>query len=112
MFIAGANGGFGVYPMQPPTILNPYVNTTITRTRRRGGWRIGRRGSNIQFGSGSYGPSTWCCRRFSPSKIDRCSRSLFPLMFIGFNCLYWSIMTFLSQLATNQKDFVPFKQHS
>lgn len=54
-----------------------------------------------------------CCKLFSPSKIDRCARIAFPLIFIMFNYLYWSIMTFISQhKATNQKTFVPLKQNN
>ncbi|KAI1721608.1 neurotransmitter-gated ion-channel ligand binding domain-containing protein [Ditylenchus destructor] len=81
-----------VYHQQPI----PYMNVSVRRGKR---WRIG---------GGSSDGTGWCCRRFSPSKIDRCSRSGFPLLFIGFNCLYWSIMSILSSWTTNQQEFVPF----
>ncbi|CAJ0580984.1 unnamed protein product, partial [Mesorhabditis spiculigera] len=39
-----------------------------------------------------------CCQICSPAKIDKCSRYAFPLIFIGFNVIYWSIMHFLASL--------------
>uniref|UniRef100_A0A0K0EDH7 Gamma-aminobutyric acid receptor subunit beta n=1 Tax=Strongyloides stercoralis TaxID=6248 RepID=A0A0K0EDH7_STRER len=41
--------------------------------------------------------ATRTCRTITPSKIDRCSRSVFPIIFIIFNLGYWTIMTILSQ---------------
>lgn len=64
-----------IYHQQPI----PYMNVSVRRGKR---WRLG---------GGSSDGTGWCCRRFSPSKIDRCSRSGFPLLFIGFNCLYWFV---------------------
>uniref|UniRef100_A0A915DEM3 Uncharacterized protein n=1 Tax=Ditylenchus dipsaci TaxID=166011 RepID=A0A915DEM3_9BILA len=75
----------------------PYLNTSQRGSRR---WRMS--------GADGLSGANWCCRRFSPSKIDRCSRSGFPLLFIGFNCLYWSVMSVLSSWNTNQQDFVAF----
>uniref|UniRef100_A0A914HZC4 Gamma-aminobutyric acid receptor subunit beta n=1 Tax=Globodera rostochiensis TaxID=31243 RepID=A0A914HZC4_GLORO len=48
------------------------------------------------------------CRRLNPSKIDRLSRSCFPLLFIIFNLVYWSAMTIMSQRELEKVDFVPF----
>lgn len=62
-----------------------------------------------RFGGGGGGGGTlFCCRQLSPSKIDRCSRSAFPLIFITFNCLYWSVMTFLSTWTADQENFIVF----
>ncbi|KAH7696466.1 unc-49B protein [Aphelenchoides avenae] len=69
--------------------------------------------------SGEYHPgypkqrrrqTTMFCPRMSPSKIDRCSRSVFPGLFICFNIFYWSIMSFLSKWNTSQLEFVRFKE--
>ncbi|RCN40207.1 hypothetical protein ANCCAN_13854 [Ancylostoma caninum] len=41
------------------------------------------------------------CRNVTPAKIDKCSRYLFPLLFSGFNVIYWTIMTVLSSMSEN-----------
>ncbi|KAL3098796.1 hypothetical protein niasHT_024550 [Heterodera trifolii] len=48
------------------------------------------------------------CRRLNPSKIDRLSRSCFPILFIIFNLVYWSAMTIMSQRELEKVEFVPF----
>jgi len=48
------------------------------------------------------------CRYVSPSKIDKCSRYMFPLIFFSFNIGYWLIMKFLSTYR-GMPDFVSFK---
>lgn len=88
------------YNDSPNTTTYQLPHFIKSRSQRRKGWGMSRM-------SNSTGEN-WCCRRFSPSKIDRCSRSAFPLLFIGFNFFYWSIMTFLSQWNTNQQEFVAF----
>ncbi|KAI6207390.1 Unc-49B protein [Aphelenchoides besseyi] len=52
----------------------------------------------------------YCCRELpSPSRIDRCSRVVFPCLFIIFNCVYWSILQKLSDNAVN-KDYHDFAE--
>ncbi|KAK6741736.1 hypothetical protein RB195_009546 [Necator americanus] len=41
------------------------------------------------------------CRNVTPAKIDKCSRYIFPLLFSGFNVVYWTIMTVLSSMSEN-----------
>uniref|UniRef100_A0A7E4VX42 Gamma-aminobutyric acid receptor subunit beta n=1 Tax=Panagrellus redivivus TaxID=6233 RepID=A0A7E4VX42_PANRE len=50
---------------------------------------------------------TRCCRYVSPSKIDKCSRYMFPVIFFTFNLAYWFIMWLLSDL-TATKDYKAF----
>uniref|UniRef100_A0A0N5CEA1 Gamma-aminobutyric acid receptor subunit beta n=1 Tax=Strongyloides papillosus TaxID=174720 RepID=A0A0N5CEA1_STREA len=45
--------------------------------------------------------ATRTCRTITPSKIDRCSRSVFPIIFIIFNLGYWTIMTILNAYTTS-----------
>ncbi|KAI6239403.1 Gamma-aminobutyric acid receptor subunit beta [Aphelenchoides fujianensis] len=51
------------------------------------------------------------CRKFmpSPARIDRCSRVAFPLLFIVFNLVYWTIMQKLSDYAI-KVDYHEFKE--
>ncbi|KAI6202703.1 PHCl [Aphelenchoides besseyi] len=51
------------------------------------------------------------CRKFmpSPARIDRCSRIMFPALFIIFNLVYWTIMRKLSELAI-KVDYHEFKE--
>lgn len=56
--------------------------------------------------------ATSFCPRMSPSKIDRCSRSVFPMLFICFNVFYWSVMSLLSKWNTSQLEFVRFKEEA
>ncbi|KAH7698778.1 unc-49B protein, partial [Aphelenchoides avenae] len=60
--------------------------------------------------SGWAKPVNSYCKVFSPSRIDHCSRSVFPLLFIGFNVVYWSIMTALSGREASEFDFVAFQE--
>ncbi|KAI6177973.1 PHCl [Aphelenchoides besseyi] len=54
----------------------------------------------------------YCCRELpSPSRIDRCSRVVFPCLFIIFNCVYWSILQKLSDNAVN-KDYHDFAEQT
>nr|CDQ05863.1 Bm5890, isoform i [Brugia malayi] len=39
------------------------------------------------------------CRSVTPSKIDKCSRFFFPMLFFTFNLFYWTIMTVLSSFV-------------
>ncbi|EJD76348.1 hypothetical protein LOAG_16695 [Loa loa] len=39
------------------------------------------------------------CRSVTPSKIDKCSRFFFPMLFFAFNLFYWTIMTVLSSFV-------------
>ncbi|KAI6239783.1 Gamma-aminobutyric acid receptor subunit beta [Aphelenchoides fujianensis] len=51
-----------------------------------------------------------CCTNLpSPSRIDRCSRVMFPTLFIVFNCVYWSVMQKLSDNAV-VLDYHEFKE--
>ncbi|GMT20364.1 hypothetical protein PFISCL1PPCAC_11661, partial [Pristionchus fissidentatus] len=43
--------------------------------------------------------ATRTCSNITPAKIDKCSRYLFPLLFGGFNVLYWTILTVLSSMS-------------
>ncbi|KAJ1372535.1 Neurotransmitter-gated ion-channel transmembrane region [Parelaphostrongylus tenuis] len=51
------------------------------------------------------------CRNVTPAKIDKCSRYVFPLLFSGFNVLYWTIMTVLSSVSENlsKDEWVPIE---
>uniref|UniRef100_A0AC34F0M0 Neurotransmitter-gated ion-channel transmembrane domain-containing protein n=1 Tax=Panagrolaimus sp. ES5 TaxID=591445 RepID=A0AC34F0M0_9BILA len=62
----------------------------------------------MQVAYGKRRRPTRCCRYVSPSKIDKCSRYMFPVLFISFNVGYWCIMKFLSSLTANQ-NFVRFE---
>ncbi|CAJ0599432.1 unnamed protein product [Cylicocyclus nassatus] len=44
------------------------------------------------------------CRNVTPAKIDKCSRYIFPLLFFGFNIMYWTIMTVLSSMSDLKND--------
>ncbi|KAH7707962.1 Protein UNC-4 protein9 d [Aphelenchoides avenae] len=46
--------------------------------------------------------------QLSPSKIDRCSRAMFPLLFCTFNVFYWTVLTFLSSWTESELDFIAF----
>ncbi len=51
----------------------------------------------------------WCSRRVeSPAKIDRCSRLLFPLLFIFVSYAYWAVLSYLAVDASNQVEYVYF----
>uniref|UniRef100_A0A1I7S7V2 Gamma-aminobutyric acid receptor subunit beta n=1 Tax=Bursaphelenchus xylophilus TaxID=6326 RepID=A0A1I7S7V2_BURXY len=51
-----------------------------------------------------------CQVQCSPAKIDRCSRAVFPLTFIIFNVLYWTVMRKLAENAI-VRDFQEFKNN-
>ncbi|KAI6219968.1 PHCl [Aphelenchoides besseyi] len=49
----------------------------------------------------------YCCRELpSPSRIDRCSRVVFPCLFIIFNCVYWSILQKLTEEETPNTTYI------
>nr|AFO67939.1 unc-49B protein [Toxocara canis] len=51
---------------------------------------------------------TRTCRSVTPSKIDKCSRYVFPLLFLGFNVCYWTIMTVLSSFI-DTSEYISFE---
>ena len=44
------------------------------------------------------------CRR--PVIIDECSRKLFPIVFIFYNCAYWIIYMNISQTANQENGYI------
>ncbi|CAK5093618.1 unnamed protein product [Meloidogyne enterolobii] len=94
----------------------PYGLSKAGKTNRRqkrrpysyyGGMSVGTFGMSVSSRRG-FCLTLWACRRLNPSKIDRLSRCCFPLLFLIFNILYWSALTFLSQRELGKTEYVPF----
>ncbi|KAL7076879.1 hypothetical protein ACQ4LE_003894 [Meloidogyne hapla] len=94
----------------------PYGMANIGKMNRRqrrrpysyyGGMGVGTFGMSVSSRRG-FCQTLCACRRLNPSKIDRLSRCCFPLLFLIFNILYWSALTFMSQRELEKVDFVPF----
>uniref|UniRef100_A0A914L402 Gamma-aminobutyric acid receptor subunit beta n=1 Tax=Meloidogyne incognita TaxID=6306 RepID=A0A914L402_MELIC len=94
----------------------PYGLSKAGKTNRRqkrrpysyyGGMSVGTFGMSVSSRRG-FCLTLWACRRLNPSKIDRLSRCCFPLLFLIFNILYWSALTFLSQHELGKTEYVPF----
>lgn len=55
--------------------------------------------------------ATRTCRSVTPSKIDKCSRYIFPLLFVTFNLTYWTALTLLTLLEDKAR-FTPIPSAS
>jgi len=93
----------------PPATLQMVSPAFLNSRQRKRLLRATVSGYSVGRGSRSGGWKQYCCGRMSPSKIDRCSRSLFPLLFILFNFLYWSVLNYVSHSEGSDREaFVYF----
>lgn len=84
---------------------------TFTSTANEGNFsRRLRRGRKPYSYYSHSGNPLLACFRISPSKIDRCSRLWFPVIFIVFNAMYWVLMHLASHYKIQMIDYVPFNK--